>query len=81
LTTKQVSFWIYRRSKKEKLKNHEDIKKINRIGKKNKIILSNYFNDTNRSPSEFELCFLASQTSISKKKINYWFQKKRLADH
>lgn len=81
LTTRQVSFWIHRRSKKEKLKNKVLIKKRNRLGKKNKKILLNYFNETNKSPFAFEICMLAKKTGLTEKKIKYWFDQKRTANH
>jgi hypothetical protein len=80
LSTRQVAFWIHNRSKKEKLKNKENIKKRNRLGKKNKKILLNYFNETNKSPSDFEICLLAQKTGVSEKKIKYWFGQKRIAN-
>jgi hypothetical protein len=80
LTTRQVSYWIHNRSKKEKLKDKVIIEKRNRLGKKNKNILLNYFKETNKSPGKIEICLLARNTGLSEKKIKYWFDQKRTAN-
>jgi hypothetical protein len=80
LSTRQVSFWIYNRSKKDKMKDKINMQNSKRIGKENKKILTNYFNDTNSSPSGIEIALLANETNLSQRKIKYWFEKKRISN-
>ncbi len=66
--------------KKRKAERQSDHKKRNRLGKKNKNILLNYFKETNKSPGKIEICLLARNTGLSEKKIKYWFDQKRTAN-
>jgi len=61
LTTKQVSFWIHYRSKKEKQNKMgiTETKKRRRINKECKKLLLNYFTNTSYSPSSVEIKILA----------------------
>ena len=80
LTTKQVSFWIHNRSKKEKLDKMKINKtKRNRINKECKKILLNYFNNISNQPSTIEIKILANRMNLTERKIKYWFEKKRLS--
>lgn len=81
LTTKQVSFWIHYRSKKEKQNKMgiTETKKRRRINKECKKLLLNYFTNTSYSPSSVEIKILSNRTNLTERKINYWFEKKRLS--
>jgi hypothetical protein len=76
LSINQVSFWIHNRSKKKKHKK-TFIRKTNCVRAKNKKILLDYFKNINVSPSALEIRVLAHRTSLTERKIKYWFDKKR----